>query len=137
MTRAIINVIAPCFIVRDARAAVAFYCDKLGFDVSYQNDEWATDPFFAIVSRDAAMIMVKNIGVNPTPNYTRDVGKGTVRWDLYIGVPDPDTLAAEFASRGVTFAVPLGVTGEGLLGFELKDPDGYTLFFGRPRENSN
>jgi hypothetical protein len=52
-------------------------------------------------------------------------------------VPDPDALAAEFTSRGVLFSVPLKDTDDGLRGFELKDVDGYVLFFGHPRENSN
>ena len=54
-----------------------------------------------------------------------------------MNVPDPDALAAEFASRGVIFSEPLKDTDDGLRGFELKDADGYVLFFGRPREGSN
>ena len=51
----------------------------------------------------------------------------------YLHAPDPDALAAEFTSRDVTFSVPLKDTEDGLRGFELKDTDGYVLFFGRPR----
>jgi catechol 2,3-dioxygenase-like lactoylglutathione lyase family enzyme len=41
-------------------------------------------------------------------------------------VPDPDELAAEFASRGLRFAVPLGDEDEdGLRGFVIEDIDGY------------
>ena len=134
MTRPTLNGIAPFFIVRNAPAAVAFYRDKLGFEVTYRNDEWVTDPFFAIVCRDAAMLMFKDVGANPVPNSTR--GDLAARWDAYINVPDPDALAAEFISRGVMFSVPLKDTSDGLRGFELKDADGYVLFFGRPRENS-
>jgi catechol 2,3-dioxygenase-like lactoylglutathione lyase family enzyme len=132
MTQPILNGIAPFFIVRNAAAAAAFYRDRLGFDVLYQGPE--DDPFFAIVYRDAAMLMVKAVEVNPAPNPTRDPA---ARWDAYINVPDPDALAAEFTSRGVMFSVPLKDTSDGLRGFELKDADGYVLFFGRPRENSN
>ncbi|HVP46166.1 MAG TPA: VOC family protein [Bryobacteraceae bacterium] len=132
MTRPILNGIAPFFIVRNAAAAVAFYRDRLGFDVIYQAPE--DDPFFAIVCRDAAMLMVKAVEANPAPNPTRDPA---ARWDAYIHVPDPDALGAEFTSRGVMFSVPLKDTSDGLRGFELKDTDGYVLFFGRPRENSN
>jgi len=128
MTRPILNGIAPFFIVRNAATAVAFYRDKLGFDVIYQGPE--NDPFFAIVSRDAAMLMVKAVEADPAPNPTRDPA---ARWDAYINVPDPDALAAEFTSRGVMFSVPLKDTSDGLRGFELKDADGYVLFFGRPR----
>jgi hypothetical protein len=48
-------------------------------------------------------------------------------------VPDPDALAAEFASRNVAITNPLQDTHDGLRGFELQDPDGHILFFGRPR----
>ena len=79
------------------------------------------------------MILLKDIGVEPVPNYTRDFKQGIARWDAYLDVPDPDALAAEFASRSVDFFEPLRDTDEGLRGFELKDADGYMLFFGRVR----
>jgi catechol 2,3-dioxygenase-like lactoylglutathione lyase family enzyme len=132
MTRPAINCIAPCFIVRNAAAAVAFYRDKLGFDVTFQEPEH--DPFFAIVCRGGAMLMLKAVGVDPIPHRTRHPW---APWDAYINVSDPDALEAEFTSRGVIFSEPLKDTSDGLRGFELKDADGYVLFFGRPRENSN
>jgi catechol 2,3-dioxygenase-like lactoylglutathione lyase family enzyme len=127
-----ITCIAPLFIVRDVPAALAFYRDRLGFDVTFEGPE-PDDIFFGIVERGAAMIMFKAVGVDPVPNYTRDVKQGIARWDAYLNVPDPDALAAEFSSRGVEFSEPLKDTGDGLRGFELKDADGYVLFFGRPR----
>jgi len=132
MTRPAINCIAPCFIVRNAAAAVAFYRDKLGFEVTFQEPE--QDPFFAIVCRGGAMIFVKAVGVDPVSNRSRHPWAG---WDAYINVPDPDALAAEFAERDVGFSASLKDTSDGLRGFELKDADGYVLFFGRPRQGSN
>lgn len=79
------------------------------------------------------MIFLKDIGARPVPNHTGDIKKGIARWDAYVYVPDPDALAAEFASRGVEFSEPLKDTHDGLRGFKLKDADGYILFFGRPR----
>jgi catechol 2,3-dioxygenase-like lactoylglutathione lyase family enzyme len=124
--------IAPLFIVKSVPAALAFYRDRLGFDVTFQGPE-PDDIFFGIVERGAAMIMVKDVGVDPVPNATRDIGQGIARWDAYLYVPDPDALAAEFSSRQVAFAQPLADTDDGLRGFELRDADGYVLFFGRPR----
>ena len=129
MTRASISGISPFFIVEDVAAALSFYRDKLDFEVTFQ--EPAREPIFAIVSRDGAMIMVKSVGVEPLPNCER---QPQARWDAYLHVSDPDALAAEFASRGVAFSTPLKDTNDGLRGFELKDLDGYVLFFGRPRE---
>jgi catechol 2,3-dioxygenase-like lactoylglutathione lyase family enzyme len=131
MTQPEISSVSPFLIVDDAAAALSFYRDRLGFDITYQ--EPADDPFFGIVSRGGAMIMLKSVGVNPRPNHTR---QPEARWDAYLYVPDPDALAAEFASRNVAFSEPLKNTHDGLRGFELKDADGYVLFFGRPRSEA-
>jgi catechol 2,3-dioxygenase-like lactoylglutathione lyase family enzyme len=131
MTEPKIGGIAPLFIVRSVPAALAFYRDRLGFEITFQGPE-PDDIFFGIVQRGAAMIMFKAIDVEPVPNYTRDIGHGIARWDAYLYVPDPDALAEEFASRGVEFFLPLQDNSDNLRGFELKDADGYVLYFGRP-----
>ena len=56
-----------------------------------------------------------------------------MRLDAFVYVEDPDALATEFSGRGVDFSTPLKDTSDGLRGFEIRDPDGYVLFFGRPR----
>jgi catechol 2,3-dioxygenase-like lactoylglutathione lyase family enzyme len=132
MTKALISGIAPFFIVKNVPEALAFYRDHLGFDITYQGPD-EDDIFFGIVQRGSAMIMLKSIGVDPVPNYTRDINKGIARWDAYLYVPDPDALAAEFSSRDVGFFQPLRINDDGLLGFEVQDADGYILFFGCPQ----
>jgi catechol 2,3-dioxygenase-like lactoylglutathione lyase family enzyme len=129
MSRAEIGHISPSFIVTDVPQTIAFYCDKLGFETRFI--EPAQDPFFAIVGRDAAQVFLKSEGgIEPQPNPTRHPH---LRLDAFVYVEDPDALAAEFAARDVTFSNPLRDTNDGLRGFELHDPNGYTLFFGRPR----
>ena len=132
MSKPDISGIAPFFIVKNVPAAVAFYRDRLGFDITFQGPK-PDDIFFGIVQRGAAMIMLKNVGIDPLPNHKRDIKKGWARWDAYVCAHDPDKLAAEFSSRNVEFSEPLKDTGDGLRGFEVKDVDGYVLFFGRPR----
>ena len=132
MPKAEITAIAPFFIVRDVPAALAFYRDRLGFEVTFQGPA-PDDIFFGIVQRGAAMIMLKSVGVDPLPNYLRDVGKGWARWDAYLHVPDPDALAAEFTARRVEFMQPLMDDDDDLRGFAVQDADGYVLYFGRPR----
>ena len=124
--------IAPFFIVRDVPTSMAFYRDKLGFEITFEGPE-SNDIFFGIVERGGAFILMKAVGVEPVPNYTRDIKQGIARWDAYVNVPDPDALAAEFASRGVHFSVPLGEADDGLRGFVVEDIDGYGLFFGNYR----
>jgi len=132
MTQAEISAISPFFIVNHVPTSLSFYRDQLGFEITFQGPE-PDDIFFGIVRRGGAQILMKAIGVSPVPNYTRDVKKGIARWDAFVYVPDPDALAAEFASRNVEFFMPLKDTHDGLRGFEIKDADGYLLFFGRTR----
>ena len=134
MTQPEITGIAPFFIVKNVPAALAFYRDRLGFEVTFQGPS-DDDIFFGIVQRGAATIILKAIGVDPVPNCTRDIKQGIARWDAYLHVPDPDALAAEFASRDVEFFTTLEDNEGGddnLRGFEVRDADGYVLFFGRP-----
>jgi catechol 2,3-dioxygenase-like lactoylglutathione lyase family enzyme len=135
MTQAEISGIAPFFIVKNVPVALSFYRDRLGFDITFQGPN-NDDIFFGIVQRGAAMIMLKDVGVDPVPNYTRDIKQGIARWDAYLHVPDPDALAAEFLSHNVEFFTSLKDNedgDDGLRGFEIKDADGYILFFGRPK----
>ena len=137
MTRPTISGISPFFIVADVPATLSFYRDMLGFEVTFRGPT-PDDEFFGIVRRDGAMIIFKALGevldgkevvVEPVPNYNR---KPAFSWDAYVEVANPDALAAEFASRGVRFSVPLGEDDD-LRGFVIEDLDGYGLFFGHHR----
>ena len=138
VTRPTISRISPVFIVADVPATLAFYRDMLGFEVTFRGPT-PDDEFFGIVRRDGATIMFKSLGaivggkdvlVEPRPNFGR---QPAFSLDAFVDVPDPDALAAEFASRGVPFAAPLADSDDGLRGFVIKDRDGYGLFFGRLR----
>ncbi len=124
-----LTAIVPFFIVRELLTSIAFYRDRLGFDLACITPP--DDPYFAIVRRDDIEIMLKAIlpEVLPTPNHARHPW---ARWDAFINTGDPDALSCEFIARGVTLRTPLGVDGDNLRGFEVADHDGYVLFFGRP-----
>jgi catechol 2,3-dioxygenase-like lactoylglutathione lyase family enzyme len=129
MTRPKLDAISPSLIVSGVEQTIAFYRDKLGFETRFLQPE--KDPFFAIIGRDGAQIFIKaERDVAPVPNHTRH---RHLRLDAFVYVPDPDALAAEFAEHGAIFSEPLKDTSDGLRGFEITDPDGYVLFFGRPR----
>ena len=121
--------ISPMFVSSDVARSLAFYCDRLGFRLIHTEPE--RNPFFAMLARDHTQLFLKSQdGVVPTPNPGRHK---SLKWDAYVFTPDPDALAREFAGRGVSFRESLRDTNEGLRGFEVADPDGYVLFFGRPR----
>jgi catechol 2,3-dioxygenase-like lactoylglutathione lyase family enzyme len=89
MTRPEIAGISPFFIVQDAARALSFYRDQLGFEVTFQG--FGDDLFFGIVRRGAAMIMFKDVGVDPLPNYRREPA---ARWDDNRAVSASDRAAS-------------------------------------------
>jgi len=72
MKQANISGISPFFIVSDVPSTLSFYRDMLGFEITFQGPE-PDDIFFGIVNRGGAQILFKDVGVAPTPNYTRDI----------------------------------------------------------------
>ena len=118
--------ISPFFIVKDLQASIAFYRERLGFQLDF--DGPAGDVYYAGVSRDGIGIMLKEIlpDVLPCPNHTRHPW---ARWDAYIYTLDPDTLFDELRQRGVPFVKELSFIDEGLWGFEITDADGYVLAY--------
>lgn len=129
MTQAKTMAISPCFIVSNVNRTIAFYRERLGFETTFLAPE--ESPFFAILLRDGAQLFVKSdADVAPLPNHMRH---RYMRLDAFVYAPDPDALAAEFLEHGAEFSSQLQDTHDGLRGFEVTDPDGYVLFFGRPR----
>lgn len=118
--------ITPFFIVNDLKASVAYYLDRLGFQLDFEGPP--DDVYYAQVRRDGAAIMLKTIvpGVSATPNHTRHPW---ARWDAYVYTRDPDALFEEFTRRGASFVKPLSFIDDGLWGFEIADADGYVIAF--------
>ncbi len=120
---------SPFFIVADIDASLAHYCDLLGFECRFKTPN--QKPFFAIVGRGAAQLMIK-APEQDTPALPNNKRHDWVPWDAFIYAPDPDALAQEFVGRNAPFHQPLADTDDHLRGFEIADPDGYVCFFGRP-----
>jgi len=118
--------IRPSFIVKDLQTSIAYYCERLGFQLDFQGPDGG--PFWAGVSRDGIGIMLKAVAsdVPPIPNHTRH------EWappDAHIYSMDPDALFDEFSRRGASFVKKLSFIEEGLWGFAITDADGYVLAF--------
>lgn len=56
--------ISPFFIVRHVPSSLAFYRDRLGFEVTFEGPA-PDDIFFGIVRRGGAQILLKDVGVDP------------------------------------------------------------------------
>lgn len=66
-----LNSIFPFFIVENLKVSIAFYVDKLGFEVRYIGQD--DDPYWAIVGRYNISIMLKAIvpEIKPVPDHMR------------------------------------------------------------------
>lgn len=118
--------IRPSFIVKDLQTSIAYYRDRLGFQLDFEGPDG--NPFWAGVSRDGIGIMLKAVtpDVLPCPNHTRH------EWappDAHIYSRDPDALFDEFRRRGASFVKTLSFVEAGLFGFSITDADGYLLLF--------
>jgi catechol 2,3-dioxygenase-like lactoylglutathione lyase family enzyme len=123
--------IRPNFIVKDLQTSIAYYRERLGFQLDFQGPD--EGPFWAGVSRDGIGIMLKAVApdVPPIPNHTRHEWAPS---DALIYSNDPDALFDEFSRRGASFVKTLSFVEEGLWGFAVTDADGYHLVFFQLRD---
>ena len=116
--------IAPQLLVDDLNAAIAYYRDKLGFDVDF-----CYDSFYAGVSRDGIAIHLKCAPKTPGDRAHR---KQHEHLDAYISVTRVGQLHDELRSRGARIAKALGERPWSCIDFYVEDPDGYVLCFSEP-----
>jgi catechol 2,3-dioxygenase-like lactoylglutathione lyase family enzyme len=98
MTPGDISGISPFFIVSHVPSSLAFYRDRLGFAIRFQGPD-PDDIFFGIVRRGSAEILLKDIGVAPVPNCTRDIKKGIAGTHSFTSVTSPNIY--KYSTRAV------------------------------------
>jgi uncharacterized glyoxalase superfamily protein PhnB len=113
--------IAPQFLVDDLNAAIAYYQDKLGFDLDF-----CYETFYASVSRNGCAIHLK---CAPKTVSDRAQRKEQEHLDAYISVTGVATLHDELQSRGALIAKPLEERPWSCKDFHVEDCDGYLLCF--------
>lgn len=120
-----LSYIAPVFRVADLAQSIAFYRERLGFEIEFNYEH-----FYASVWRDSCRIHLQCAPATPRDQAAFEREE---RIDACIGVTDAAALSAGFAAAGVEFSVPLRKMPYGTE-FYLRDPDGYILGFVQPAE---
>ncbi len=105
----------PLFVVTDLEGSIAFYRDRLGFELAFT---WGDPPSFAGVNLDQVQVFLQ---------------KGTPGPDgcsVSFVVGDADELAEFHRRGGVEFVEEIDDREYGLRDYSVRDPDGYRLSFG-------
>jgi uncharacterized glyoxalase superfamily protein PhnB len=119
---AVVRNLVPLLFVQDIGASLAFYQDRLGFDLVAQ---WKPDEKLAWcrAERDGSAIMLQQAEEEDGPSEGR--GRGIV---FYFNCDDVDAMYAEVVDRGLACKRPaVAFYGENQI--FLRDPDGYQLCF--------
>ncbi len=109
--------IAPTVAVRDIGRALAFYCDVLGFDKSFEN---GSPVAFVILERGAAEL---HLTLNPAHH-------ASSHNVAHLMVSDARALHAHLLVHGVPIVSAIRDADYGLRTFVLADPDGNRIDVG-------
>lgn len=116
--------IAPQFLVDDLDRAIAYYCNKLGFELDF-----VYESFYASVTRDGFAIHLKH---GPRLAAEKEHRKLNEHLDAYISVSGIRGLFSELEMRGAQVIKPLEQRPWACLDFYVEDPDGNILCFSEP-----
>jgi catechol 2,3-dioxygenase-like lactoylglutathione lyase family enzyme len=117
--------VAPEFFVRDVRAAVEFYVEKLGFVVLREND------VFAVIALGQAHVLLAHESIAPEGSLPEPSARGS-GLNVRIVVDDVDAVYERAKARGVSIIHDIADRSYGLRDFILADPDGFMLRFAAP-----
>ncbi len=110
---------ATIFPVSDMERSLVFYRDQLGFEVTFA---WEDPVSYAVLKRDDISIHLSlSDGTVTTSGHTA----------LYIFPYDVDAVYSELKAKGVSFLTDIGDRDYGMRDFDIKDPDGHILSFGK------
>ena len=111
---------ATILAVKDMQISIAYYCNQLGFDLTFT---WGEPVEYAVLNREEAV----SIHLSKS---SQDIGSGN-HTALYIFVHDVDRVYEEFQSKEVTITTPIGDRDYYMRDFDLKDPDGHIITIGK------
>ncbi len=132
-------------VVKDTRRSLAFYRDALGLDIAGASENYGPEqenlnnvPGARL--RITSLRAADGLGIEFLEYLTPKTGRAfprdarandLVHWQTRLVVPDAGLAAARLRAEGAEFVSPGAVsvesTGAGLLGLQVRDPDGHVL----------
>lgn len=121
--RGALRYVAPVFRVEDMARALAFYRERLGFELDF-----LYEGSYGSVVRDGCFIHLQCAAPAPRDQAAFERNE---HLDACLVIRNAEELFRSFGAAGVTFTVPLRRMPYGRE-FYLRDPDGYILGFIEP-----
>jgi catechol 2,3-dioxygenase-like lactoylglutathione lyase family enzyme len=119
---------AVVLLVTNVERSTDYYRDALGFETS----RWEVNPdHYGYASRDGCHVHFAHFDARPRPNHE---AVPPDMFDAYFWVDDVDELHDELKGRGAELVHGPVDQEYGLRELRVRDPDGYILAFGRPRD---
>ena len=106
--------------VKDMAASLAFYRDKLGFQVNFT---WEDPITYAVIKRGEIAIHL-TIRDDMPADYAPLAS-------LYMFVHDVDAVWEEVTAKDVKVVAPIGDREYAMRDFDVEDPNGYRIVFGK------
>lgn len=123
----------PMLCVSDVRKSLDFYRDTLGFELESPESKFEHDGVlcWCSIRSGQTQLMLTSGHALDNDNEQKRIGRGSAMFYFY-----PDDLMALFeALKTKGYEVSeTRVTFYRMKEFELRDPDGYTLWFGQPTD---
>lgn len=114
-------------VVSDVNRSVAFYCDVLGFDPAPETSKSSTPSQAEVVYGPARIRFYIQEGVPNSSGLLSQPGSAMV----FFEVEDVQEMHAAIAARGGNPSRPEKVNWIKIELFEVRDPDGHALWFGK------
>lgn len=105
--------------VSDLERSLAFYTNKLGFNNTFT---WGEPASYAVLKKEDISV---HLSLGPR------VHPGTDHCTLYVFVDDVAAVHQHCVQEGISILTPPGERDYAMNDFDITDPDGYILTFGK------
>lgn len=108
--------------VADVLSTAEYYRDKLGFEITFL---WNDPPDYAVLKAG------EGVSIHLSKSNTGPSNTGHIA--VYIFAHNVDALYQAYQERSVSIHTPIGDRDYGMRDFDIKDPNGYLLSFGKEK----
>lgn len=112
--------------VADVPASAEYYRDKLGFEITFL---WNDPPDYAVLKAG------EGVSIHLSTQKKAEELKDNRPIEVYIFVHDVDALYKAYQDRGVKIHTPIGDREYGMRDFDVEDPSGNLLSFGKENQH--